>query len=66
MADIKLTSDKGDMKQRVADRLKSSGEGASPDWMVKKGEGPNRTITHGHHSGSVGGTKINPKDKGNG
>ena len=61
MADVKLTSDKGDMAKRVADRLKSSGEGANPDWMIKKGDAPTRTITHGHHSGSVGGTKINPK-----
>jgi hypothetical protein len=29
--------------------------------MVKKGDGPTRTVTHGHHSGSVGGTKIDPK-----
>jgi hypothetical protein len=52
MADVKLTSGKGDMAKRISDRLKSSGEGANPDVMVRKGEGPTRTVTHLHHSAS--------------
>jgi hypothetical protein len=39
MVEVKLTSDKGSMEKRVSDRLKSSGEGASPDWQVQKGTG---------------------------
>jgi len=50
MPDIKLTGKP--MDQRISDRLKSSGEGAKPDLMVKKGDGPTRTITHLHHSAS--------------
>ena len=49
MPNIKLTNKPTD--QRVTDRLKSSGEGAKPDLMVKKkGDGPTRTTTHLHHS----------------
>jgi hypothetical protein len=58
MTEVKLTSGKGDMAQRVSDRLKSSGAGANPDVMVKTGNSPTRTITHIHHSASVGGTKL--------
>jgi hypothetical protein len=45
---VKLTGKP--MEQRISDRLKSSGEGANPDQIVRKGEGPTRTITHLHHS----------------
>jgi hypothetical protein len=55
MPDIKLTGKP--MEQRISDRLKSSGEGAKPDLMVKKGDGPTRTITHLHHGSSQGGAK---------
>jgi hypothetical protein len=48
MVDLKLTGKP--MDQRITDRLKSSGEGANPDLMVKKGDGPTRTVTHLHHS----------------
>ena len=48
MPDIKLTGKP--MDQRIHDRLKSSGEGAKPDVMVRKGEGPTRAITHLHFS----------------
>jgi hypothetical protein len=59
--DIKLTSDKGDMQKRVNDRLKSSGEGANPDVMVKTGNSPTRTITHIHnHPGQHGTKRMNP------
>jgi hypothetical protein len=52
------------MAQRVADRLKSSGAGANPDWMTKHGDGPNRTITHGHNAGHppAPGTAAKPTD----
>ena len=38
MPTIKLTGKP--MQDRITDRLKSSGEGAKPDLMVKKGDGP--------------------------
>jgi hypothetical protein len=50
--ETKLTSDKGSMQQRIADRMKSSGAGTNPDVMVKHGTGPTRTVTHIHHSSS--------------
>ena len=40
------------MEQRIADRLKSSGDPRA-DYITKKGDGPTRTFTHGHHSGHV-------------
>lgn len=48
--DIKLTSDKGTMQQRIADRLRNSGTGAKPDETVVHGTGPTRTHTNIHHS----------------
>jgi hypothetical protein len=50
--------------QRISDRLKSSGEGAKPDLMVKKGDGPTRTITHLHHSASNAGSTTKQKNAG--
>jgi hypothetical protein len=46
--DIKLTGPS--MEERIANRLKNSGEGATPDVSVQKGEGPLRTHTNIHHS----------------
>jgi hypothetical protein len=60
-SDIKLTGKP--MDQRVTDRLKSSGEGAKPDAMIKKGDGPTRTITHLHHSATNEGSSTKQKDK---
>jgi hypothetical protein len=62
MPDIKLTGKP--MEQRISDRLKSSGSGAKPDLMVKKGDGPTRTITHLHHSATNEGSTTKQKDKG--
>jgi len=39
------------MSQRVADRLKNSGEGANPDEHTVHGTSPNRTHTNIHHAG---------------
>jgi hypothetical protein len=61
MPDIKLTGKP--MDQRISDRLKSSGEGAKPDLMVRKGDGPTRTITHLHHGSSQQGTKQQKGEK---
>jgi hypothetical protein len=55
--DIKLTSDKGSMADRINARLQSSGVGANPDVVVKKGEGPTRTITHIHHGSTQHGSR---------
>ena len=61
MPDIKLTGKP--MDQRISDRLKSSGEGAKPDQIVRKGDGPTRTITHLHHSATNEGSTTKQKDK---
>jgi hypothetical protein len=52
MADVKLTSGEGSMQQRIDKRLRNSGEGASPDVTVQKGNSPLRTFTNLHHSAS--------------
>jgi hypothetical protein len=39
--------------QKVADRLKSSNDQSTADTIVRHGEGPTRTITSVHHSGSA-------------
>jgi hypothetical protein len=62
MVDLKLTGKP--MQDRISDRLKSSGEGAKPDLMVKKGDGPTRTITHLHHSASNAGSTTKQKNAG--
>ena len=48
--EIKLASGKGTMEQRIADRLKSSGDQRA-DFTTKKGDGPTRTFTQGFHAG---------------
>jgi hypothetical protein len=51
------------MNERVAKRLRSSGDPRA-DYIVKKGDGPTRTFTHGHHAGHVydKSTAIQPND----
>jgi hypothetical protein len=58
MTEVKLNGPS--MAQRIADRTANSGAGAKPDVSVKTGEGPQRCHTNIHHSGSVGGTKLDP------
>jgi hypothetical protein len=41
------------MEQRIADRLKNSGDTANADHVVQKGEGPTRTFTNIHHGGTA-------------
>jgi hypothetical protein len=47
---VKYTSDKGGPEQRIADRLKNSGDTQHADHVVQKGSGPTRTATNLHHS----------------
>jgi len=51
------------MEQRIADRLKNSGDPRA-DVHVQKGEGPTRTHTNIHHAGQVydKSTAIQPND----
>jgi hypothetical protein len=49
----KLNPAHGTMEQRIANRLRNSG-GEEADHIVKKGDGPTRTITNIHHSGTAG------------
>ncbi len=39
--------------ERIAARLRNSGDAANADHVVEKGEGPTRTITNIHLSGSA-------------
>jgi hypothetical protein len=48
MVETKLNPQHGTMEQRIANRLRNSG-GEEADHIVKKGEGPTRTITNIHN-----------------
>jgi hypothetical protein len=48
MAEVKLSGKSNE--QRIADRLKGS---STADTIAKHGDGPTRTITSVHHSGSA-------------
>ena len=52
MVETKLNPQHGTMEQRIANRLRNSG-GEEADHIVKKGEGPTRTITNIHPSGTA-------------
>jgi hypothetical protein len=64
MADVKLTSDKGSMQDRIHARLRNSGdgEGARPDFTVRQGNSPTRTFHNVHHGSSQGGAKRQNRD----
>jgi hypothetical protein len=49
--EVKLTGKS--MEQRVADRLKTSGDTANADHSVVHGTGPTRTHTHIFHGGTA-------------
>ena len=40
-------------EQRIADRLKGSNDTSTANTLAKHGDGPTRTITSIHHSGSA-------------
>jgi hypothetical protein len=46
--DVKLTSGKGSMEQRIRDKLRPS-NAPGADHTVRQGEGPTRTVTTVHH-----------------
>jgi hypothetical protein len=50
--DVKLTSDKGSMEKRIADRLKNSGGGIPADVHAVQGSGPTRVHHNVHHASS--------------
>jgi len=49
--DVKLTSGKGSMEKRIADRLRPSNEHGTADHRSVQGTGPTRVHTTIHHSG---------------
>jgi len=53
-------------EQKIADRLRNSGEGSNPNVHTVHGEGPTRTHTNVHHSGHYvqPGTAAKPTDDG--
>jgi hypothetical protein len=50
MPDVKLTGPS--MEQRIANRLRNSGEGSGADTSVQHGTGPTRTHTNIHRGAS--------------
>jgi hypothetical protein len=64
MAEVKLTSGKGDMKQRLADRLKNSGGDLPSDVTTKHGDGARRTFHNLHFSASNAGSTTKQNKKG--
>ena len=48
--EVKYRSDKGGPEQRIADRLKNSGDTANAQHSVVHCTGPTRTYTNIHHS----------------
>jgi hypothetical protein len=54
----------GTPEARIASRLKNSGAGAAPDVTTQQGNSAQRVFHNIHHSGSVGGTKVDDREKG--
>jgi hypothetical protein len=52
MPEVKYNSEHGTPEARIANRLRNSG-GEEADHIVKKGEGPTRTITNIHNPGTA-------------
>jgi hypothetical protein len=50
MTEVKYRTDKGTPEQRIADRLKNSGDTAHADHHAVHGTGPVRTHTNIHNS----------------
>jgi hypothetical protein len=51
--EVKLTSGKGSMEQRIADRLRPSNDMANADQIAQHGSGPTRAVTAIHHGGTA-------------
>ncbi len=51
--DVKLTSGKGTMEQRIANRLRPSNDHSTAAHAAVHGSGPTRTVTTVHHGGNV-------------
>jgi hypothetical protein len=64
MTQVKLTSDRGSMEKRIADRLKPS-TAPNADHTVVKGSGPTRVVhavhSHGQGAGAGRGPRIGDK-----
>jgi hypothetical protein len=48
--EVKYNPGKGGPEQRIANRLKNSGDTQDADHVVQKGSSPNRTFTNVHHT----------------
>jgi hypothetical protein len=49
---VHLTTNKGSMSQRIADRLRPSNERTTATHSIQTGQGPTRTSHTVHHGGS--------------
>ena len=49
--EVRLTSGKGSMEQRIAARLRPSNDHSTATHTASHGSGPTRTVTTVHHSG---------------
>lgn len=56
-AEVKLTSGRGSMAERIADRLKPSNDLKNAEVIARHGSGPTRTVTtiHCGNRGPLGG-----------
>jgi hypothetical protein len=63
MPEVKYNPEHGTPEARIANRLRNSG-GEEADHIVKKGDGPTRTITNIHNPGSS--RQHGPSNKGSG
>ena len=62
--EVKLTSGKGSMSQRIADCLRPSNEKATSAETSVHGTGPTRVVSTIHHSGSQHGGPLGDGDMG--
>lgn len=51
--EVKLTSGKGSMSERIAARLRPSNDASTASHMAVHGSGPTRTATSIHHGANV-------------
>jgi hypothetical protein len=58
MVEVKLTGKS--MEQRIADRLKNSGDTANADVVAQMGDGPTRCFTNIHNTRDTDWRKPNP------
>jgi hypothetical protein len=62
MTEVKYRTDKGTPEQRIADRLKNSGDAKHADNVVQKGNSPERAFTNVHNTRNKTWGDVHPGD----